>query len=570
MLTFLRIHNFALIENLELELGSGLTVLTGETGAGKSIILAAVNLLLGQRAAADLIRTNQDQAVVEAAFSLPPGALARARLRCDAGADLVVRRVVSREGRNRVQVAGALSTLGFLAELGPELVSLVGQHSQQALLSAEEHLRLLDAFAGLGPQRGQVGQAVAQVRRFERQVRQLEQDLERCQERQAWLRQVVGEIEAAGLDTVEEETLKQERQLLANAEQMSRLAQGVFQGLYAAEEGSVLESLGKVRGLLTDLARLDSRHQVLATRLEEAFYSLEDIAQEMRGYAESLLADPGRLDWVEGRLLAIQRLCRKYGGGMEQALAVLHEARQELLALDSGQERLAKLEWARQEALQEALELARHLGKERRLASPRLVAAVRGELAQLGMAACEFEVRFRSPGGPALASADGPLVSRGLEEAEFYIAPNPGEGFRQLSRIASGGELSRLFLALKSLVASQAGAPTIIFDEVDIGIGGATGSAVGRKLKRLARNVQVLCISHLPQIAAWGDQHLTVGKEVRQGRTVTVLSTLDEPGRLSEMTRMLGGAQGDPAAREHAQAMLEQARRDDPSGCAQA
>jgi DNA repair protein RecN (Recombination protein N) len=565
MLTYLRIQNFALIENLELELGPGLTVLTGETGAGKSIILAAVNLLLGQRAAADLIRTSQDQAVVEASFSLPAEAPARARLESAGldlppGEDLVVRRVVSREGRNRVQVAGSLSTLGFLAELGPELVSLVGQHSQQALLQADEHLLLLDAFAGLDPLRQDTAEAVASARQLERQMRQLQGDLERQEERRAWLLAVIAEIEAAGLDPAEEQALKQERQLLANAEQMARLAQGVFQGLYAAEEGSVLEPLGKARGLLADLARLDKRLEPLAARLEEAFYSLEDIAQEMRDYGDALVADPGRLDWVEGRLLAIQRLGRKHGGDLEAALATLAQARQELESLGSGQDRLAELGRQHQAALAQALELARRLSAGRRQAAPRLATAARDELAQLGMAACEFEVRFSPPSGPALATPEGPLASRGLEEAEFYIAPNPGEGFRRLSRIASGGELSRLLLALKSLVAAQAGAPTMIFDEVDAGIGGATGSAVGQKLKRLSMGAQVLCISHLPQIAAWGDQHLTVGKQVSQGRTATVLSTLDQTGRLEEMTRMLGGPQGGPAAREHAQELLRQAR----------
>ncbi|MFH1033901.1 MAG: DNA repair protein RecN [Pseudomonadota bacterium] len=569
MLTYLRIQNFALIENLELDLGPGLTVLTGETGAGKSIILAAVNLLLGQRAAADLIRTSQEQAVVEAAFRLPQDAPARARLEqagldLPPGEDLVVRRLVSREGRNRVQVAGSLSTLGFLAELGPELVSLVGQHSQQALLSADEHLWLLDAFAGLEQERQEVAEAVSRARRLERQVRELEQDLARRQERRAWLTQVIAEIEAAELDPAEEEALKQERRLLANAEQMTRLAQGVFQGLYAAEEGSVLEPLGKVRGLLAELVRLDERLKPLAARLEEAFYGLEDIAQEMRDYAESRTADPARLDWLEGRLLAIQRLGRKHGGDVAAALETLAEARRELESLDGGQERLTDLAGQRQAALDQALELARGLGTGRRAAAPRLAAAARAELAQLGMAACEFEVRFNPPGGPALATSDGPLAGRGLEEAEFYIAPNPGEGFRKLSRIASGGELSRLLLALKGLVAAQAGAATMIFDEVDAGIGGATGSAVGRRLKALSRGAQVLCISHLPQIAAWGDHHLTVGKQVSQGRTATVLATLDEDGRLREMTRMLGGDQGGQAAREHALEMLGQARQERP------
>ncbi|MBI4800820.1 MAG: AAA family ATPase, partial [Desulfarculus sp.] len=396
MLTYLRIQNFALIENLELELGPGLTVLTGETGAGKSIILAAVNLLLGGRAAADLIRAGQDQAVVEAAFSLPSEAPARARLEAqglalEPGEDLVVRRVVSREGRNRVQVAGSLSTLGFLAELGPELVSLVGQHSHQTLLKAEGHLSLLDAFAGLEPLRQEVATAVARAKQAERQLRELEQDLARRRERGAWLREVVAEIEAAGLDPAEEEALKQERQLLANAEQMIRLAQGAYQGLYGAEEGAALETLGKVRGLLVDLARLDQRLKPLAARLDEAFFGLEDIAAELRDYPESLNADPGRLDWLEGRLLTIQRISRKHGGGVEEALATLAEARRELESLDSGQERLAQLQGQRQEALGQALDLARRLGQDRRQAAPGLARAVRGELAQLGMAACEFE-----------------------------------------------------------------------------------------------------------------------------------------------------------------------------------
>lgn len=564
MLSYLRIQNFALIEGLELELGPGLTVLTGETGAGKSIILAAVNLLLGGRAAADLIRQGQDQAVVEAVFSLPAGAPARERLASqglapDADGQLLVRRVVNREGRNRVQVAGALSTLGFLGELGPELVSLVGQHAHQSLLRPEEHLNLLDAYAGLEAQRQEVAQAVGRVQSLERRLAELRQGLARRDERRAWLREVIAELEAGELKPGEEEALKEERRRLANAEQMARLAEGVFLGLYGAEEGTALEVLAKVRGLMTDLTRLDEGLAPQAARLEAAYYELEDLAQAMRDHAEELVSDPARLDWVEGRLLAIQRLARKHGGGVEEALASLEQARAELEGLESGEQNLETLGRQRDEALAQALNLAQALSQARAQAAPTMAQAAQAELAQLGMAACQFEVRFAPPEGPAVQSPQGPLSPRGLEEAEFYIAPNPGEGFRRLTRIASGGELSRLFLALRGLVAQKAGAPTMIFDEVDAGIGGATGSAVGRKLKALATGAQVLCISHLPQIAAFGRAHLSVRKQVSQGRTSTVLTPLDAAGRLEEMTRMLGG-QGQSAQR-HAQELLDSAQQ---------
>lgn len=566
MLSLLRITNFALIESLELELGPGLTVLTGETGAGKSIILAAVNLLLGGRAAADLIRTGADQAVVEALFDLPADApacahLTEAGLSLESGEELLLRRVVSREGRNRVVVAGGMSTLGLLGELGPELVSLVGQHASQALLRPEEHLDLLDAFAGLEDARQAVSAAVGRVAELDRQIAAQSERLTRRDERRAWLTQVIGEIEDGHLDPAEEEALKAERKALANAEQLARLAQGAYQGLYAADENPVLEVLGRVRGLVGDLARLDERTAPIAARLEEAFYSLDDLARELDDYAQRVVLDPARLDWVEGRLLAIQRLARKHGGSVEAALTALAAAQAELAELTGGEERLAGLARQREEALGAALDLARGLSERRQEAAPRLAEAAAAELKHLGLPHCAFETRLQPPGGAALATPDGPLSRAGLETAEFYIAPNPGEGFRRLGRIASGGELSRLLLALKSLVAQSAGAPTLIFDEVDAGIGGAVGAAVGRKLAGLARQAQVLVITHLPQIAAWADQHWSVRKRVSEGRTATVIEALDEAGRVDELGRMLAGLEGEATARQHASELIAAARR---------
>lgn len=562
MLTYLRIKDFALIESLELELGPGLTVMTGETGAGKSIILAAVGLLLGQRASADLIRAGADSAVVEAQFLIDPQGAAAERLSREDlanGEELLVRRVVSREGRNRVQINSSLATLNLLNDLGPDLLALCGQHSQQDLLRPEEHLFLLDAYAGQERQREEMTRAVRQVQELDRELNDLRERLARREERRQWLLAVVKELEEAGLDPEEEASLKAERKLLTNAEQVGRLSQGALAGLAEAEEGSALEVGAKVRGLLGDLARLDERVEPLAKRWEELYYQAEDLAGELRDYVNRLAFDPGRLDWVEGRLLALQRLTRKYGGDAPAALRALDEARQELARLEQGDHRLAELEKERAAALGQALKLATALSRARKRAAPGLAQAAQAELRDLGLAQCQLKVEFSPPAGGAVDTDQGPLSARGLETAEVFMAPNPGEGFRPLRRIASGGELSRMLLALKGLVAQKKGAPTQVFDEVDAGIGGATGAAVGRKLARLALGAQVLVITHLPQIAAFGDRHFTVSKETQKGRTVTRLAGLDESARAGELARMLAGAGGGETALNHARELLASA-----------
>jgi DNA repair protein RecN (Recombination protein N) len=562
MLTYLRIKDFALIESLELEMGPGLAVMTGETGAGKSIILAAVGLLLGQRANSDLIRAGADAALVEAQFAIDPQGPIAARLAAeglDAGEELVVRRVVSREGRNRVQINGSLANLSLLGELGPALLALCGQHSQQDLLRPEEHLFLLDSYAGLEEKRGEVGQAVSRVRGLDKELARLRESLAKREERRHWLQIVVQELEQAELDPDEEAALKAERKLLANAEQVAQLAQGALSGLLEAEDGSVVELTARVRGLLDDLSRLDERAEPLSRRMEELFYQLDDVAGELRGYVSRLVFDPGRLDWVEERLMSLQRITRKYGGDVPSALQTLADAREELAGLEKGDQRLAGLEQERAAALDQALKLAKALSKARRKAAPALAQAAQAELKDLGLAQCELKVELDQPTGHTIDAGGGTLGSRGLETVEFFIAPNPGEGFRPLRRIASGGELSRMLLALKGLVAQKKGAPTQVFDEVDAGIGGATGAAVGQKLAALAGSAQVLVITHLPQIAAFGDRHYTVRKETQQGRTITALDSLDEPGRAGELARMLSGAGGEDTALHHAKELLASA-----------
>ncbi|BEQ14323.1 DNA repair protein RecN [Desulfoferula mesophila] len=564
MLTYLGIKNFALIKSLGLEPGPGLTVLTGETGAGKSIILAAVSMLIGQRAASDLIRAGSEQAVLEAQFVLDPASDPALRLAGEgmegAEGELVVRRLVNREGRNRVQVNGNLATLGLLADLGPELVSVVGQHASQALLKSEEQLWLLDAFGGLEERAQQVGRAVAAVRELDRELEDRRRAQAQREQRRRELEELVKELEAANLDPEEEAALKAERNLMVNSQEIADLARQAHQGLYAAD-GSALEMLDRNRAGLAQLAELDPGMKEAAARLEEAFYLLEDVAHQVRDYEAGLNFDPYRLEWLEERLHGIRRLTRRYGGDVSGALETLAQAKEDLAGLDSGEQRLEELAARREQALGEALELARELSGERRAAAQRLGRAAETELAQLSLAACRLRVDFNQPGGAALDTEAGPLGSRGLEQAEILIAPNPGEGFRPLRRIASGGELSRMLLALRTLVARRHGAPTLIFDEVDAGIGGATGSAVGQKLAALATAGQVICITHLPQIAAWADRHYAVEKTVSDGRTATRLSLLDEDGRLDELSRMLAGGGPQSTARQHAGQLLESARQ---------
>ena len=571
MLSFLGIKDFALIESLELEPGGGLVVLSGETGAGKSIILSALGLILGQRAAADLIRTGADSALVQAQFHLDPGGEARRILQAEelddaeAPGELVVQRMVSRGGRNRVRINGSLVTLSLLGRLGPHLVNLCGQHAHQALLRPEEHLLLLDAFAGLEAKRREVRQAVGRALSLRRELEELRRELERLERRREELAFTVQELEEAELDPEEEQQLKAERRRYLNQEKIARLGDGALTALYTAEEGAALDILGRVRSFLGELAGLDPKLEGLLEQVEGAYYQLRDAADELQGYLGDLGFDPGRLDWIESRLASLQRLVRKYGGDVAAALETLEQSRRELASLDQGGENLAALERDFTAALDEALELARELGQERRRAAARLARAVEGELADLGMGSCRFRVEFTPPASASLETPEGPLSPRGLEQAEFLIAPNPGEGFRPLARIASGGELSRILLALQVLVAGRRGSATQVYDEVDAGIGGATGAAVGRKLAQLSRRGQVICITHLPQIAAWADRHFVVRKRTSGGRTATEVQELDETGRMEELARMLAGLETGGSAGEHARRMLEAARREKAS-----
>jgi DNA repair protein RecN (Recombination protein N) len=520
MLRYLSIQHLAVIERLEIEFDAGFTVLTGETGAGKSILVEAVGLLLGARASSDLVRTGEQLATIQAIF--------------DTGEDeVIVRREITAQGRSRAFVNGALATAGALRDLASRLLEMHGQHEHQGLLVAESHLDLLDGYAGLDAQRD----AVAAIHHQLTALR-AERDTLRLDERQKLARLDLltfqrDEIARTRPQPGEDETLAGERQVLANAEKLQRLSAEAYELLYE-RDGAVLSSLTAVWKRVDELAAVDARAQPYLEAREAVGSQLEDLAFFLRDYAEHIDASPARLQEIEDRLAALDRLKRKYGPTLADVTAHGARCAEEIEALQSADERAAQIDARLAEAEAEYRRVAGALSDARRAAAARFSRDLVAALRELAMGSTRFEVRFE-----ALAPAAwGP---RGLDYAEFFVSPNPGEDLRPLTRIVSGGELSRLMLAIKTLTARTRRGATLIFDEVDAGIGGHTADVVGRRLQALAGNAQVLCITHLPQIAAFGDQHYRITKHVRGKRTVTEVERLDGQGRTEELARMIAG-----------------------------
>ncbi len=551
MLTDLIIKNFAIIDRLHVSFGPGFNILTGETGAGKSIIIDAVGLLLGERARPDLIRTGEDEASVEAVFDLSgqPGLVALVEAAgFEGGDELLVRRTIARNGRNRIYVNGSLATLGQLQPLSSRFLTIYGQHASQSLQRADSHLRQLDRFAGLAQllteYRGHfdrlhaLGERLAQLDEAERE-RQQRLDLLNFQSR---------EISEAKIRAGEDDELEAERLLLQHAERLSTVTQGGYEELYG-QERAICERLGGIAAGLAELASIDPQLGVLAETLQSAHYSLEDAAMELRSHGERISFEPGRQNEVEERLAQLGGLKRKYAPTLEAILAHLEQVDGEIADLsniDAAREQLQQQLAKTREQLEEA---GGRISVQRREAARQLHEAVERELKGLAMPKARFEVRLVPLAEP------GP---RGLERGEFYLAANPGEAAKPLAKIASGGELSRIMLALKRAAPDGDGIPTLIFDEVDAGIGGVAATAVGEKLRGVARGAQVLCITHLPQVAAFADCHYRVEKGETDGRTMTRLVTLEGEERVLEMARMLGGARVTDRTLEHARELIGQ------------
>jgi DNA repair protein RecN (Recombination protein N) len=548
MLHFLRIQRLAVIDAAEVEFGPGLNVLTGETGAGKSILVEAVGLLLGGRASADLVRTGEDAASIEAIF--------------ESGDDeFIIRREITAQGRSRAFVNGELVTAGALKELAGRLVELHGQHEHQTLLDPATHLNALDIFGRVEAEAAttaaayealrHAGEALAALRKAASD-RDARRDLAAFQLAELEKAELIGSPDAA----TEDSELAAARQVLANAERVERLCLESYAALYESDE-AVLAALGTVWRRVAELATLDPQFQPYLDARAGIKSQLEDLAAFLRRYAEGIEASPARLQQVEERLALLERLKRKYGPTLADVVARRDALRRELHDLEHSDERLAELERQHAAARERFLAAARTLGARRREAAVDFAAAIEKLLASLAMERTRFEVRFAPQ--PLGESAWGP---HGIDAAEFFVSPNVGEDLRPLARIVSGGELSRVMLAIKTLGAQARvlQSPGLIFDEVDAGIGGRVADVVGQTLRELGRTFQVLCITHLPQIAAAADAHFQIEKRVASGRTRTSVTRLDEPGRVEELGRMLGGAGITEAVRASAREMIARHR----------
>jgi DNA repair protein RecN (Recombination protein N) len=556
MLTDLFIKNIAIIDTLHVSFQHGLNVLTGETGAGKSIIIDAVNLILGGRASTDLIRTGEEEASVECLFDLSGSEQVAQRLAeagMDAEGELLVKRTVSRSGRNRVFMNGGPSTLALLSEISSLLVNIYGQHESQTLLRPENHLYLLDGYGRLEPFRERYRSLHEEYRRTREEILALEKDEREVSRRIDLLSFQLREIDEAALLPGEDGSLAEERQRLVHGERLIRASRGAYDVLYDGE-GALLGGLRRIIADLEEAGKIDGDLLPCAARLREAYLQLEDTALSLRDYGTRLEADPDRLRELDDRLDLIRRLERKYSPTIEEILAFRDQVDGELQKLTRRDETLGELQSKLAELQQLLRESGSELSRRRMETAKELQTAMERELSELAMKNARFQVGFFPYDEPKAA---------GMERIEFLFAPNPGEATKPLARIASGGELSRLMLALKQ-IHPESDVPTLIFDEVDSGIGGAVSSAVGKKLKRVAGNQQVLCITHLPQVAAFADHHFKVEKHMESGRTRTSLEVLSDDVRAVELARMLGGARLSEKALEHAREMMEDGCRIDP------
>jgi len=576
MLNELRIRDLAIIDRLDLTLGAGFNVLTGETGAGKSIIIDAVNLLLGDRASQEVVRAGAERTEVEGRFRLSPAVAAKVApllaengLEGDHGDEVTLAREVRANGRSVARINGRSVTTTLLGEIGNLLVDVHGQGEHLSLLHEREHVNLLDRYAGLGEKASAVAELVHRVRAVRKELESLRQNERERARRIDLLSYQVEEIANAKLTADEEGELDAERRRLANSEQLSELSAEASLNLAGTEDGrpGAIDALGSAEQALSRLARIDPAAASLLEQLGEATALLDDIARELTHYRDSIEYNPRRLEQVEERLHLVHSLQRKYGDTIDEVITYAEKAAEELETISHAEERIGELEVEEAHLLSDLGRQGAELSLARRAAGERMAQAIEAELTDLQMARARFAVSFRWTPDPNGATVDSNAATRikvnpdryafdthGLDTIAFLVSANPGEPMRPLARVASGGETSRLMLALKTVLGRADETPTLIFDEIDQGIGGRIGGTVGRKLweltvhngvntsKKNAGDIrhQVLCITHLPQLAAYGDLHYHVAKQVIDGRTITEVHPLTNDLRITELARMMG------------------------------
>jgi DNA repair protein RecN (Recombination protein N) len=568
MLREIAIKDFAIVEDIRIIFDRGLTILSGETGAGKSIIIQALNLLLGSRADGEMIRSGAQSAELEALFDIDtngPAAAILAEQGHESGRELIIRRVLSKNNRHRVYINGRLATMGLLARVTENLAGISGQHEHQKLLKESEHLPILDQFAGLSPLRQKVTDCYQQIIPLIKKLRDLEEIIKRQAEQDELLAFQEQEIEDANLEPGEEENLRQQLTRLKNAENLYQTAGLGIEELYN-KQGAVAERISSLQKQMEKASGIDPCLGRAAEALADAAIRVEDTAEFLRGYIDGIEFDPNLMETIEARLDLINRLKRKYGGSVEKILEVLEEIKEKKTRTLDTKDIIARTKARLEELHQELTSYSRKLSEKRKAGAKDMSRRMEAELRLLKMDDTRFDVRFKTsppqPGTSQWLCVDGSQVTEsGAEQAWFVIAPNLGEDLKSLSKIASGGELSRIILAIKAITAESGPVETMVFDEVDAGIGGEVAGVVGEKLAELSAANQVICITHLAQIARFGDHHYRISKAVDNGRTTATIKPLDEKGRIEETARMISGQAITDTTLAHAAEMLKTRRR---------
>jgi len=557
MLNELSITNFAIIDELHLSFGEGLNVISGETGAGKSIIIGAVSLLLGDRAATEMIRSQADTATVEAIFDISDNKSLQNKIAAmgfSASEELIIRRVISHTGKNRAFINGQMATLANLSAVSELLINICGQHEHQVILNAENHIDILDEFGGCLPDRTIYEEIYNQYQQIRNQIEKL-QDLSKSREEKAELFKFqLKEIQDVNPQTAEDAKLADEKKVLVNAQKLTDYANHSYDLLYG-EKDSAIVKIKEVQNQIKEIKKIDSSLKITDEDIESSFVTLQEAALELRDYGKNLFFDSERLASIDERLEMLSRLKRKHGGSLESVLRKKQEMEESLKTVFSLEEELEKLVKEEEKVKDSLRQNALKLSGIRKQTAQKLQDAVDKEIHALNMPHASFYANFKNGNDPA--ESFGP---KGSDEIEFYLSANKGEEARPLNKVASGGELSRIILALKNVLSRTGSVSSIIFDEVDNGIGGAVAEIVGRKLKEVSSNHQVICITHLPQIASFGEKHMYVSKKVVKGRTITFVNELDNEQKIEEISRMLGGVHVTPTTKEHAREMINSSR----------
>ncbi|WP_106768074.1 DNA repair protein RecN [Paenibacillus faecalis] len=568
MLVTLSIRNLAVVEAVDVQFFPGFHVLTGETGAGKSIIIDALGLIAGGRGSADLVRYGCDKSEIEALFDLSEAhpvwsALKKLGIKGSPEEHLLIRRELTSQGKSTSRINGQLVNLSMLREIGEQLINIHGQHEHQSLLRSDKHLSLLDTYGEslIHPIKQKYQEKYSQFIKVEKELNDLQESSQKAYQMLDMYRFQLEEIAAAELQPGEDESLSEERIKLAHSEKMMDSVGSAYELLYGAQG---LEAINRALTRIDDVSRFDEKGlKPLTEQLQSAYYQLEDVVFQLRDYRDQIEFNPERLNEIEQRLNMISGLRRKYGDNVEQILAYYKRIEQEVDLLENKEEHIETLTSRRDELLKELLELGKELSEARKQCASDLARQVEQELKDLQMGRTTLEVRMDLQDDSNGYEYEGRRIrlgKQGIDTAEFLISPNPGEPLRPLAKIASGGELSRIMLAMKSIFARHDKIPVLIFDEVDTGVSGRAAQSIAEKLYILAKTCQVFSITHLPQVACMADHQYLIEKKLDEGRTMTQVESLNEEGRVMELARMLGGVEITEKTLHHAQEMLNLAK----------